>query len=157
MAAKRAKRGVAVLIVDNNQDVLQAADVLFKRHGLTVTPLVVELKRRNIERKAFPKDKVDRVLEVIRESGPQIVLVDICLYETPIDIADEKKATWSGPALMAAIRQEFPTQKMASYSAYTEYVMSEIDDQRRAYGVHDTPHWGLSDLNIEAVRAAIRS
>jgi hypothetical protein len=149
---------VDVLIIDNMSGQAKAIQSALERDGLKATSFVLSVCSEGNETRRIPRSEIDRVMSVIAEQQPGIVLVDICLDETLFDTAEEKHATWTGPALMSEIRARVPDQKMASYSAYARYVEivdKDIEDQRKHYLVGDTPHWSATEITADVIRRAM--
>ena len=121
--------------------------------------LLIEVTETEARKGVFPNAKLGRVLGAIKDVSPAIVLVDICLHEkeqiADVDPAGERSATWTGPALMAAIRTYDRNQKMASYSAYPTGSLTDINQQKIRYHVADTKHWSVRELTASKVKDAL--
>ena len=146
MCALGFSRKVDFLIIDNLLSQAQTIERQFKNFRIAGRPVacvchIVHLDRTTTEAEGLPKKLVRDALKEVRRHSPTMVLVDISLGEMPVDVGDESGDTWTGPALMAAIRDAGPKQKLGSYSAYTQYEDTDIRKQREKYGVADTPHF----------------
>lgn len=152
------ERGIDVLVIDNMSGQAKSLQSKLERGGLEVTSFILNIPSKGGATRQVPQNAIDKVVSVIQEQHPKILLVDICLDETVFDTTDEKHATWTGPALMSEIRTRIAGQRMASYSAYARYVEAidkDIEDQRRQHSVADTPHWSVTEITVEKVKGAM--
>jgi len=147
-----------VLIIDNMSGQAKSLQSEIQSGQLKVTSHVLNIPSEGNRSRQIPQSAIEKVLSLIKRYRPKIVLVDVCLDESVFDTSAEKRATWTGPALMSEIRKHFADQKMASYSAYSRYLESvdqDIEDQRKEYGVADTPHWNAAEVSAEMVNAVL--
>ncbi len=159
MLGRRKKQiDLDVLIIDNMSGQAKSLQSVLENGGLKVTSLVLSVPIETRRGRQIPQDEIDKVVSFIKKHHPGIVLVDVCLDERLFDTAKERTATWTGPALMSEIRKRLPEQKMASYTAYAQYVGEvdqDIEDQRKRYGVSETPHWNVGVITAEAIRVEL--
>ena len=150
---------IDVLVVDNISGQAKGVLDMLQSGGLRGMSLVVSIPSEPEGREGLPPREIDKLLSLINQYCPALVLVDVCLDDRAFETLDEKAGTWTGPAVMSEVRKGFPEQKLASYSAYASYVESldaDIAEQRRAYGVDDTPHWSIDQINASTVRKYIQ-
>jgi len=146
---------IAVVVDDSLSQGRTAVDRL-RSVGVGAAHVAVNL--RDVWKKGqIPADRIDKIMRDLAVYGDlQLVVVDVCLAENPLGDGAEGSDTWTGPALMAAIRERMPKVRLASYSAYTDYIPSDIDEQKRNCKVADTPHWSKEDLSTEKVLKYLR-
>ena len=147
-----------VLIIDNMPVQAKSLQSELEIGQLKVVSHIVNIPSGDNKNRQIPQGTIDKVFYIIEKYEPKIILVDVCLDESVFDTSAEKRATWTGPYLMSEIRKCFANQKMASYSAYSRYLKSvdeDIEDQRKAYGVEDTPHWNATKINSDLIKSIL--
>jgi hypothetical protein len=141
---------VDVLIVDNMGSQGRWIQDKIESLGLTCGIVLVTISKEELAKNRLPDQVARRVISEIRRVTPRYVLVDICLFEGVFPESTQSGTnvgTWTGPALMAQILVKCPNVYLASHSAYTvEKDFTDIDEQRKKWGVDKTPHWRTSAM-----------
>jgi len=158
MSDRTRKGRPRVLVIDNNPEQLDTVMGQLRDPRLSLTPCLLRVSEAEANQAVLSPAVANRACREISRLSPDFVLVDVCLFEATFEMTQptrQRSGTWTGPALIKEIQTKYPEQKMGTYSAFPIVDLTDIEDQRKKYGVDHFPHWTVKILTANAILAHV--